>query len=226
MRFRVLVALCATLLIVAACGGAGQPGSSASDDGPGGGGGGASQAPPPEPGASADVPSTPSGDGEVVLHGTFTGHFSDSLVSADLAVEVELHWNAGPDDVHDINAFALTSGTYEFSETIGGVCGGSRSESGALTAHGDPTGLQSAELQERDIVMISVIDTRLDNGAVSFSIHGSYDVPNPDPEGCGDLDRGGVGVCALEFQWLGIGQLAPEASCSEVSGDWTGTLVP
>jgi hypothetical protein len=147
-------------------------------------------------------------------------------VTADLAVEVELHWNAGPDDVHDINAFTLTSGTYDFSETIGGVCGGSRSESGPLTAHGSPAGLESAELQERDIVMVSVVDRRLETGDVAFSIHGYFDVPNPDPEGCGDLDRGGVGVCALEFQWLGIGQLAPEDSCSDTPGDWTGTLVP
>ena len=226
MRFRVLGALCVMSMIVAACGGAGQPGSSASDDGPGGGGGGGSQAQPPGSGESSPLPSEPGGDGMVVLDGTFTGHFSDSLVSADLTMEVELHWNAGPDDVHDINAFALTDGSYEFSETIGGVCGGSRSESGALTAHSDPTGLQSADLQERDIVMVSVIDQRIETGAVAFSIHGSFDVPNPDPEGCGDLDRGGVGVCALEFQWLDIGELAPEATCTGVSGEWTGTLVP
>lgn len=227
MRFRVLVALCVISVIVAACAGAGQPGSSASDDGPGGGGGGGESQQPPEPGSSTEEqPSTPPDGETIVLHGTFVGQRRDVLVTADLTVEFELHWKAAADDIHDITAFALSDGTYEFSETIGGVCGGTRSESGALTSHSDPTGLQSAELQERDIVMLSVIDTRLDNGAVSFSIHGSYDVPNPDPDGCGDLDRGGVGVCALEFQWLGIGQLASEATCSGNSGDWTGSLVP
>jgi hypothetical protein len=74
--------------------------------------------------------------------------------------------------------------------------------------------------------MLSVIDQRIETGAVAFSVSGSYDVPNPDPEGCGDLDRGGVGVCALEFQWLGVGQLASEATCSGNAGDWTGTLAP
>lgn len=226
MRIRVLAALCALSLVLVACAGAVQPDASASDDGPGGGGGGESQQ-PPEPGTSTGVrPSTPPDGGTVVLHGTFVGQRRDVLVTADLTVEFVLTWKAAPDDIHDITAFALSDGTYDFSESIGGVCGGARSESGALTSHSDPTGLQSADFQERDIVMLSVIDTRLDNGAVSFSIHGSYDVPNPDPDGCGDLDRGGVGVCALEFQWLGIGQLEQEATCSGSSGDWTGTLVP
>lgn len=224
MRSRALVALCAMTLLVAACGVTGGPGSTASDEGPGPGGG--SQQ-PPEPGSSSEVrPSTPPDGEAIVLHGTFVGQRRDALVTADLTVEFELQWNAGPEDIHDINAFAFTSGSFDFSESIGGVCGGSRSESGALTSHSDPTGLQSAELQERDIVMLSVIDQRIETGAVAFSVHGSYDVPNADPEGCGDLDRGGVGVCALEFQWLGVGQLESEATCSGSAGDWTGTLTP
>ena len=211
-------------LLVAACGVTGEPGSTASEAIPGPGGGSEQ---PPEPASSTEErPSTPPDGETVVLHGSFVGQRRDALVTADLTVEFELHWKAAEDDIHDINAFAFTSGSFEFSESIGGVCGGSRSESGALTSHSDPTGLQSAELQERDIVMLSVIDQRIDTGAVAFSVSGSYDVPNPDPEGCGDLDRGGVGVCALEFQWLDVGQLASEASCSGPSGDWTGTLTP
>ena len=211
-------------LLVAACGATAGPSSTASDEvsGPGGG----SQQ-PPEPGSTTEVRPTPAPDGEaVVLHGSFVGQRRDALVTADLNVEFELRWNAAEDDIHDINAFAFTSGSFDFSESIAGVCGGSRSESGELTSHSDPTGLQSAELQERDIVMLSVIDQRIDTGAVAFSVSGSYDVPNADPEGCGDLDRGGVGVCALEFQWLGVGQLESEATCSGPSGDWTGTLAP
>jgi hypothetical protein len=211
-------------LLVAGCGATGGPGSTASDEGPGPGGG--SQQPPEPVSSTEELPSTPVDGEAIVLHGSFVGLRRDTLVTADLTVEFDLHWNAGPDDVHDINAFALDSGSFEFSESIDGVCGGSRSESGELTSHSDPTGLQSAELQERDIVMLSVIDQRIETGAVAFSVSGSYDVPNPDPEGCGDLDRGGVGVCALEFQWLGVGQLASEATCSGNAGDWTGTLAP
>ena len=224
MRSRPLVALCAISLLVAACGATGGPVSTASVEGPGPAG---ESQEPPEPRSSTEVQPTPPPDGEaIVLHGSFVGQRRDSLVTADLTVEFELRWNAAPDDIHDINAFAFTSGSFEFSESIAGVCGGSRSESGALTSHSDPTGLQSAELQERDIVMLSVIDQRIDTGAVAFSVSGSYDVPNPDPEGCGDLDRGGVGVCALEFQWLGEGQLESEATCTGNAGDWTGTLAP
>ncbi len=227
MRSRALVALCALSFVVAACGALpGEAASSPSDRGPGGGADGESQAPPPEPEDETEVPPAPEGAETVVLHGTFTGHRSDPLATADLSVEVELHWNAAPDDIHDINAFTLTSGSFEFSESIGGVCGGTRSESGPLTSHSTPQSLESAELQERDIVMVSVIDQRIETGNVAFSIHGSFDVPSSDPEGCGDLDRSGVGVCALEFQWLGVGELAPEASCSDVAGEWTGRLAP
>ncbi len=226
MRSRAVVALCAMTLVATACGGSagtGQPTPTATQVLPDPGGG--SQ--PPNPGSSSEVrPSAPPDGQTVLLHGTFVGQWRDALVTADLTVEFELRWNAAEDDIHDINAFAFTSGSYEFSETIDGVCGGQRSESGELTSHSDPTGLQSAELQERDIVVLSVIDQRLDTGNVAFAVHGSYDVPNADPEGCGDLDRGGVGVCALEFQWLAVGQLEPEATCSGTSVTWSGQLVP
>ena len=135
-------------------------------------------------------------------------------------------WNAGPEDIHDRNAFTLTSGSFEFSESIGGVCGGNRDEDGPLTVRVNDQGLFSADPQERDNVHVSVIDRRMETGGVEFAIWGSYEVPNGDPEGCGDLDRSGVSTCGLVFLATGIGELQPEATCSGPGGEWTGTLEP
>jgi len=163
----------------------------------------------------------------ITLHGTFTGHSSDDTrATADLTIEVEVRWNAGPDDIHDRNAFTLTSGSFTFSETIAGVCGGSRTVEGSLISSTNDQSLDYADPQERDNVHVSVIDQRKETGGVQFAISGSFDVPNPDPEGCGDGDRYGVGGCGLVFLATGIGQLQREASCTGAAGDWTGQLQP
>lgn len=162
----------------------------------------------------------------VTLHGTFSGHYSDSLATADLTIEVEVRWNAGPDDIHDRNAFTLTSGSFTFSETISGVCGGSRSVDGTLTSFVNEQSLLYADPRERDNVHVSVIDQRMETGGVQFAVSGYFDVPNADPEGCGDLDRSGVGTCGLVFLATAIGELQREATCTGPSGDWTGRLQP
>ncbi|MEP7082856.1 MAG: hypothetical protein ABI841_07785 [Chloroflexota bacterium] len=162
----------------------------------------------------------------MVLNGTFTGHFSDSLATAQQTVQFELHWNAGPDDIHDSNAFTLASGTFTFSESIGGVCGGSRDEEGPLTSYVNQQSLLAAEPQDRDNAQLLVIDRRLSGGGVEFSVFSSFEVPNSDPEGCGDLDRSGVGSCPLVFLQAAIGELQQDAECTSAGGEWTGQLRP
>lgn len=226
MRSRAVPALCAIALTLSGCGAAAPSGSPS----PGLNLPGGQSAPPASlpgtAGPTSAATATPGGARVVTLHGTFTGHFADPLATADLTVEVEVRWNAGPDDIHDINAFTLSSGSFTFSESIDGVCGGSRSEEGPLTSFVNEQSLFSADPQERDNVQVSVIDQRMETGGVQFAISGSFDVPNADPEGCGDLDRSGVGTCGLVFLWTAIGELQPEATCTGASGDWTGRLQP
>jgi hypothetical protein len=238
MGSRALAAIGAVALLIAACGSSGT-----STPSPTLGGGpvpGTSDMPPTAPPGSTDAPAsqdtspaptdpTPSGDASrlVVLHGTFTGHGSDPLASADQTVELELHWNAGPGDVHDAKAFRLVSGTFTFSEEIDGVCGGSRSESGALTPWSD-TFLISGDIQDRDQASVTLVDARLSSGAVELSLTSSFAVSAPDPEGCADLSRTGVGVCTLLFPQVAIGELQRDATCSEPSLniEWAGRLEP
>lgn len=164
--------------------------------------------------------------GVIVLHGTFTGHFADALATADQVVEVEVLWSAGPDDVHDRDAFTLPSGSFTFSQSIIGVCGGTCSEAGALTSFVNPQSLFATDPQVRDNVSIAVIDQRLAGSGVEFSVSSLFEVPSADPVGCGDLDRSGVGSCSLVFMQRAIGVLEPEATCRGAAGDWTGRLVP
>jgi hypothetical protein len=171
-------------------------------------------------------PPTPGSPDVRVLRGTFTGHHSDPLSTADQTVQVELHWNAGPDDIHDANAFTLTSGSFTFSEAIGGVCGGSRTEAGPMRSFVNPQSLLSADPQDRNNAQVGVIDRRITGGGVEFTVFSSFEVPNADPEGCGDLDRSGVGSCSLVFLQTGIGTLQEDARCTGASGDWTGHLAP
>lgn len=180
-------------------------------------------APPPSDGSAVPTGETTR---PVVLQGTFTGHGSDPLATADQTVELELHWNAGPDDIHDPKAFALVSGSFTFSESISGVCGGSRSEVGPLTPYSNSF-LISGGIQDRDQATVNMVDARLSSGGVEFSPTSSYAVPNAD-QGCGPLSRSGVGICTMVFLQTAIGALQQEASCADASRniEWTGRLTP
>jgi hypothetical protein len=216
-RYRAIPALFAIALTVSACGGGDATASDGDPSDP--------PASVPESPAPTSAPTaTPDGARVVTLHGTFIGHNSDSLATADLTVEVEVVWNAGPQDIHDRNAFVLTSGSFEFSESIGGVCGGSRDEAGPLTSFVNDQSLIAADPQDRDNTQVGIIDRRMQTGGVEFSISASYEVPNS--EGCADLDRSGVGSCSLVFLQTAIGELQREATCSGPAAEWTGTLEP
>ena len=205
---------------VVAGGGAGASAGGAGSSGPGSS---ASSSEEPDP---AEPTPDPAAGGQIRLHGQFAGSTVGPLASADQTVDFELDWYAGPDDIHDIRAFRFVSGSFTFSESIEGVCGGSRSEAGDLTLL-DDTAL-AADLASPDQLQVAVIDTRLENNAVSFSAFSGLYVSTPDPAGCGNSSSFGVAVCALEFGWLGIGQLETEARCEEESlgTTWTGTLSP
>ena len=234
---RAIVWLGVMALLITACGSSGPatpsptiagggvpgPSSSSSDDTfsrpPG----------PSDPGSTTGsiAPPTSGGSRLVVLHGTFSGHSEDPLATADQTVELELHWNAGPDDIHDSKAFRFVSGTFTFNESIDGVCGGSRSEAGPLTPWSD-TFLISSDIQDRDQAQVTLVDQRLSSGAVELSLTSSFLVSAPDPEGCADLSRFGVHTCTLKFLQTAIGELQPDASCSDTSRgvEWTGRLAP
>ena len=238
MAPRAIAAIGVIVLLVAACGGTGP--ATPSPTILGGGGPGATSAlssdTPSGPVAPSEPTSTPgtstappSGNGTrlVVLRGSFSGHSEDPLATADQTVELELHWNAGPDDIHDSKAFRFVSGSFTFSESIDGVCGGSRSEAGPLTPWSD-TFLISSDIQDRDQAQVSLTDQRLSSGAVELSLTSSFLVSAPDPEGCADLSRFGVHTCTLKFLQTAIGELQPDATCSDASRgvDWTGRLTP
>jgi hypothetical protein len=176
---------------------------------------------PCEPSASAGA------TGVVILNGTFSGHFTDGFVTADQGVEAQLHWNAGPDDIHDINAFTFASGGFTFSETIAGDCGGSRTEGGPLAIGVNPQSLLSGDPQSRDLAMVQVQDRRLTGGGVEIVAFASFAVSNADPAGCGDLDRGGVSGCPMVFLQTALGELQQDATCTNESRTvtWTGSLV-
>jgi hypothetical protein len=238
IRSRALAVLGGITLLIAACGGTTAITPSPT---PGGGLPGASSgtgSASGDPGTSGPLPSgavdptpgaTPSAGGTrlVVLHGTFTGHGEQPLSTADQTVEVELDWYAGPDDIHDSRAFRFVSGSFTFSESIDGVCGGSRSEAGPLTAFSD-TFLVSGDMQDPDRATASLTDQRLSSGAVELSLTSSFAVSAPDPEGCADLSRTGVPTCTLKFLQTAIGELRPDATCADASRgvEWAGRLAP
>ena len=207
---------------IAAGGGAGASGGGAGSPGPG-----SSVASSDAPDAGEPTPE-PEAGGRIRLHGQFAGSTVGPLASADQTVDFELDWYAGPDDIHDIRAFRFVSGSFTFSESIEGVCGGSRSEAGDLALLGDTALAAELPDPDHDQLQVAVIDTRLENGAVSFNPFSGMYVQTPDPAGCNNSSSFGVAVCALEFGWLGIGQLETEARCEDDSLGtiWSGTLSP
>jgi hypothetical protein len=144
-----------------------------------------------------------------------------------MTAQFDLQWNFGPDDVHDMNAFTFLSGTFTSAVSIDGVCGGSKSASGALTPTSG-TFLSSGPLQAQDYARVGMVDQRLSSGALEFSAFSSYYVQGPDPAGCADSSKFGAGGCPLKFQWMAIGKLKEDATCTvEGTGvQWTGRLAP
>ena len=180
-----------------------------------------SDAPCDGQGCSA-APTTPAA-GTVLIHATFAGHFSDPLATADQSVEAEIVWKTGPNSIHDIEAFAFTSGSFTFSESIGGVCGGTRSEAGPMTVQVG-TALISGDPQDIDSAKAVMIDRRIEESLLEFSVFSGYGVPNADAEGCGPLSRSGVGSCRLLFHLVTLDSLEPDASCDQAGSSWTGHL--
>ena len=226
-------------VLIAACGGAsGSSGPTASPSlevvGGGGGGGAGSSAPGsggapssgPQSVAPDPSPASSSAAGVITLQGHLVGHTEQPLSTADQTVDVEIVWNAGPDDIHDLLAFRFTTGSYTFSESIDGVCGGSFSSDGPLVLLSETS--MEADLGPEDQLAVQVIDQRLETGAVVLNSFSGVYVSEPDPAGCNELSKAGLISCPLEFAWLGVGQLETEATCDDESrgARWTGTLIP
>jgi hypothetical protein len=225
------------VFVVACGGGAATSVPSPSPSIAGGGDGGVAASGPAASGEPADSPPasdepnpTPDGSdgtsGAITLRGHLVAHTTQPLSTADQTIDFELRWNAGPDDIHDIAAFQFLSGSYTFSESIDGVCGGARSADGPLAVFSD-TSLQ-AELDDPDQLAVVLVDERLDTGAVAITTFSGLYVSEPDPAGCAELSRAGVIGCTLRFAWLAVGRLEEEATCSDSSlgAESSGTLVP
>ncbi len=158
-----------------------------------------------------------------MIHATFTGHATDPLATADQMVTAEIVWKTGPDSIHDIEAFTFTSGSFTFSESIDGVCGGTRSEAGPMTVLSG-TALVSGDPQDIDSAKAVMIDRRIEESLLEFSVFSGFAVPNADA-GCGELSRSGVGGCRLLFHLVTLDSLEPDATCDNQAGStWTGHL--
>jgi hypothetical protein len=226
MRRTRAIAAWAMVMTVAACGPVGA-GPSATPGLPAGATSTPAAIAPSPSGPCGDAPCTapptaPAG-GVVLIHATFTGHFSDPLSTADQTVEAEITWKTGPDSIHDMYAFTFTSGSFMFSESIGGVCGGTRSEAGPMNVQSG-TALISGDPQDRDSAKAVMIDRRIEESLLEFSLFSQYGVPNADAEGCGPLSRSGVGSCSLTFPLVTLDRLREDASCDETGSSWTGHL--
>ena len=69
--------------------------------------------------------------GDVRLHGTFTGHTDDPRSVSDATFDLIVIWKR-PNDIHDMLNFQFESGSYTFQTSVEGVCGGSLTDGGPL----------------------------------------------------------------------------------------------
>jgi hypothetical protein len=221
-----------TIVLLAAGCASGAPGATSTTGGPGPGATSTAGIPGPGGATQPAGPSTPTdptpgptapATGTVLIHATFTGHFADPLATADQKVEADIVWKTGPDSIHDPEAFTFTAGTFTFSESIGGVCGGTRSEAGPMTVL-VKTSLISGQPQDADNAKAVMIDRRIEESLLEFSAFSQFGVPNPDAEGCGPLSRSGVGSCRLLFHLVTLDSLEPDATCESAGSTWTGHL--
>jgi hypothetical protein len=165
--------------------------------------------------------------GDVRLHGTFTGHRADSAATTDATFDVIVIWKR-PNDIHDMLNFQFESGSYTFSTSVSGDCGGTRAEGGPLALWGeDKQGLIYGDPQDRTHeVHGTLIDTRQEQGGLEMVFTASFDIPSsnascqPPYQSYGD-----VSVCAMEFRLATQDTLQPDASCTEGGTPWTGHLV-
>jgi hypothetical protein len=165
--------------------------------------------------------------GDVYLHGTFTGHTDDSLSTTDATFDVIVVWHR-PNDIHDMLNFQFESGSYTFSTSVTGICGGTRAEGGPLAFWGDDKqGLIYGDPQDRTHeVHATLSDNRQEQGGLVFALTASFDIPSSNAS-CQPpyQSKGYVSVCALEFRLATQDTLQPDATCTEGGTTWTGHLV-
>jgi hypothetical protein len=159
----------------------------------------------------------------VFLHGAFTGHYSYLGTTADQTVQVEVRWNVGPDDVHDPNAFTFTSGSYTFSASIAGVCGGSLSLDGPLTRQSSQSLIRGKPQDRQDLVNVVMVDKRLTDAGVGLALSSGFQVPNGEA-GCDGGLIAAVPGCSLLFLQTAADRLQTDAACTQATITWTGHL--
>jgi hypothetical protein len=204
---------------------------------PGGNGGSSSQAPggngnpsqPPAPTLPSSEPSptgSPNAD-DVRLHGTFTGHNADGISTADATFDVVVVWHR-PNEIHDPLNFQFESGSYTFTASASGLCGGSVNEGGPLELWGDgDQGLIFGDPQDRSHeIHATLVDDRLNQGGLQFSFGADYAIPNGNASCLPPYEtHAGVPYCKLEFRLATLDSLEPSANCEESNWSWTGHLV-
>jgi hypothetical protein len=164
--------------------------------------------------------------GDVRLHGTFTGHYSDALQNTDASFDVIVVWHR-PNDIHDMLNFQFESGSFTYSTTVDGDCGGTRSEGGPLALWGeDATALILGDPQDRSHeVHGSLIDNRLEQGGLVFAFVADYPIVSS-AAGCEPPydSHGVVPTCAMEFRLATLDTLETSAECEQGDLTWTGHL--
>ncbi|MEA2622295.1 MAG: hypothetical protein QOH61_1205 [Chloroflexota bacterium] len=180
----------------------------------------------PPTGALTPPPTTSTGD--VVLHGSFIGHTDDPASTSDATFDVVVIWHR-PNDVHDRTNFQFASGSYTFSTSVLGVCGGTRNEGGPLSIWGtDATGLILGDPQDRSHeIHASLIDNRLNQGGIEFALVASFPIPSGAVECQPPYNGYGyVATCPVEFPLATQDSLKPDADCTQGGTTWKGHLVP
>jgi hypothetical protein len=165
--------------------------------------------------------------GDVRLHGTFTGHYSDFAQDTTATFDVIVVWHR-PNDIHDPLNFQFESGNFTFTTTVSGVCGGTINEGTRMELWGeDGAGMIYGEPQDRSHeIHALLIDNRLNQGGLEFSFGADWAIPNGSV-GCEPPydSHGSVPWCQLEFRLATLDTLQPDASCEEGDITWTGHLV-
>ena len=218
---RLLVAL-----VVLACSTAGNPTGSPNPTLPAG------SSPPATAGTGSPPPSeaipTLSADvDDVRLHGTFTGHQDDPASTSDATFDVVVIWHR-PNEIHDMLNFQFESGSFTFSTSVTGVCGGTRTEGGPLEfwSEGNQSLIYGDPQDRSQTLHISLIDNRLEQGGLVFAEAVHFDIPSGAAE-CQPpyASYGYISNCSLEFRLATLDTLKTEASCAEGGTSWTGQLV-
>lgn len=125
-----------------------------------------------------------------------------------------------------MSALALltfTSGSYTFSASIPGVCGGSLNQGGALTRQSNQSLIRGKPQDRQDLVNVVMVDRRVTDGGLELDLSSGFQVPNGEAGCDGGLDAG-VSGCSLLFLQTAADKVQTDATCTVSAFTWTGRL--